>query len=92
MELKDSLNYVFDGDAILFLGAGFSIFNTNSEGEMLPLTKKLSEVLQLASGISEKDIDNSLNIQQTSEYFIEKNGATALVDILKKKFYSNKSF
>lgn len=92
MELKDSLNYVFDGDAILFLGAGFSIFNTNSEGEMLPLTKKLSEVLQLASGISEKDIDNSLNIQQTSEYFIEKNGATALVDILKKNFTVTKAF
>lgn len=92
MELQDSLNYVFDGDAILFLGAGFSIFNTNSEGEMLPLTKKLSEVLQLASGISEKDIDNSLNIQQTSEYFIEKNGATALVDILKKNFTVTKAF
>lgn len=92
MELKDSLNYVFDGDAILFLGAGFSISNTNSEGEMLPLTKKLSEVLQLASGISEKDIDNSLNIQQTSEYFIEKNGATALVDILKKNFTVTKAF
>lgn len=92
MELKDSLNYVFDGDAILFLGAGFSMFNTNSEGEMLPLTKKLSEVLQLASGISEKDIDNSLNIQQTSEYFIEKNGATALVDILKKNFTVTKAF
>lgn len=92
MELNDSLNYVFDGDAILFLGAGFSIFNTNSEGEMLPLTKKLSEVLQLASGISEKDIDNSLNIQQTSEYFIEKNGVTTLVDILKKNFTVTKAF
>ena len=86
MELKDSMNYLFDGDSILFLGAGFSIFNTNNEGEKLPLTRNLSKDLQLASEISEEDIDNSLNVQQTSEYFIEKNGATSLVDILKKKF------
>ena len=79
MELKDSMNYLFDGDSILFLGAGFSIFNTNNEGEKLPLTRNLSKDLQLASEISEEDIDNSLNVQQTSEYFIEKNGATSVV-------------
>lgn len=92
MELKDIINYLFDGDTVLFLGAGFSRFNTNSKGEKLPLTFELSRGLQLNSGISEEDIDDSLNVQQTSEYFIEINGATSLVDILKKKFTVTKTF
>lgn len=92
MKLKDAINYVFDGDTVLFLGAGFSRFNTNSSDKKLPLTNELSRELQLASGILENDIDSSLNIQQTSEYFIEINGATRLVDILKERFTVTKTF
>lgn len=91
MNLNRAINHIFEGESLLFLGAGFSRGNVNNKGNELPLTNKLSKRLQLLSGIEESDINESLNIQQTSEYYIEKNGRAQLVDLLKEEFTVSES-
>lgn len=83
---NEHLFNIFDGDALLFVGAGFSRNTTNSAGEELPLTNELNIELQKMSGISPEEINENLNIQQTSEYFIDVKGEQMLVDYLKEKF------
>lgn len=85
-EINDYLNYVFDGDAILFVGSGFSSDNTNGIGEKIPLASELSTTIQTASGIPNDQFDSNLDLQAISEYFIEQKGKKELVDILKKTF------
>lgn len=91
-EWKDYINYIFDGDALLFLGAGFSRNNYNLERKTLPLTDELSGQLQKASGLSDSEIDKTLNVQSTSEYLIEEKGEDELVKILKETFTVSESF
>ncbi|NSM29515.1 SIR2 family protein, partial [Enterococcus faecalis] len=86
MDLAEGINEIFKGNAIIFLGAGFSKENQNSVGERLPLARELSKSLQISSGIEETDIDENISIQAVSEFFIEKNGESELVEFLKKKF------
>ena len=86
MLLEEHIDNIFDGDSLLFLGAGFSRNTKNSNKEALPLTRDLSNLLQKLSGIEAESIDENLNVQQTSEYFIEKNGSEELVRLLKKQF------
>ncbi|WP_159157439.1 P-loop NTPase [Enterococcus faecalis] len=86
MDLVEGINEIFKGNAIIFLGAGFSKENQNSVGERLPLARELSKSLQILSGIEETDIDENISIQAVSEFFIEKNGESELVEFLKKKF------
>ena len=74
MDLAEGINEIFKGNAIIFLGAGFSKENQNSVGERLPLARELSKSLQISSGIEETDIDENISIQAVSEFFIEKNG------------------
>lgn len=86
LDIYDAVNYVFDGDALLFIGAGFSRGTMNSKGTLVPTTNGLSERLQLELGITTSELDTTTNIQQVSEYFIDIHGKSKLVKILKEEF------
>lgn len=91
MDLNEALTYMLDGDALLFVGAGFSINNENLNNEKLPLTNKLSRNLQQLSGLPENDIDESLDIQITSQYYMKCRGKASLVEVLRDKFTVSKA-
>jgi|GEM_PF-1877968 len=65
MELKDAIKCALDGDAILFLGAGFSIGGKNKKKENLPSARTLSKIICTDMGI---DVADELTI--VSERYI----------------------
>jgi len=86
MDFNEGINAILKGNAIIFLGAGFSRENKNINGCNLPLAQELSESLQKLSGVDEDSLDSNLSIQIVSEYYISTNGKSKLVDLLKKNF------
>ena len=72
---KEVASSIFSGDSILFYGAGFSYGNVNSVGQIIPLTSQLNEKLQKESGL---EYEEWVDIQSSSEYFIEKMVQTLL--------------
>lgn len=66
MDIETAVKYALDGEAILFLGAGFSIGGTNKQSEPLPNATKLSYQMCKALGINEVD-----DLSIISERFIE---------------------
>ena len=86
---KQFLDYILDGDATLFLGAGFSKGNKNLLDEYLPITNTLNESLQIHCGIT--PTDQTINIQSTSQYFVKNLGENKLISFLREKFTVSKS-
>lgn len=82
MELNTAIRHALDGNAILFLGAGFSIGGTNKIGETLPTASKLS--FQMCD---ELGIERSDDLALISERFIDDpmvgRGIDALISFLK---------
>lgn len=83
---KEDIYNIFRGEAILFLGAGFSMENENTKGQTLPSARKLSKDLQIAAGISSEEISENASLEDVSQYFIEQVGKTKLVKLLKDTF------
>lgn len=83
MDINEAINYIFDGEAILFIGAGYSLgaVNQNSEGYVT------------ANGLKER-LGEKLEIKDTSKYslpvisnrFIRKLSEEALIKFLKEEF------
>lgn len=82
MELGTAIRHALDGNAILFLGAGFSIGGTNKINETLPNASKLS--FQMCDELS---IERSDDLTLISERFIDDptvgKGVDALISFLK---------
>ena len=82
MELNIAIRHALDGNAILFLGAGFSIGGTNKLGEILPTASNLS--FQMCN---ELGIERSDDLALISERFIDDpmvgKGIDALISFLK---------
>ena len=53
MDIKEAFRYALDGDAILFLGVGFSLGARNKRGEDFPLANDLARHLTHALGETE---------------------------------------
>lgn len=66
MDLKTAIKHALDGNAILFLGAGFSIGGTNKMNSSLPTATELSYQM-----CDELKIDKSDDLSIISERFIE---------------------
>lgn len=66
MELTEAIRYAMDGEAILFLGSGFSIGATNKKGDNLLTASELSKKMCRDLGIEE-----SGELALTSERYIE---------------------
>ena len=66
MELQQALKYVMDGDAVLFLGAGFSYGGVNVSGGKMKVGKDLSYAICDDLGIERSD-----NLTISSSRYIE---------------------
>lgn len=86
MELQDAIKHAIDGEAILFLGAGFSIGGKNKNNDELPTADELSRRMCRELGLEES---NELSI--VSDRFIDDpkvgRGVKALICFLKKELY-----
>lgn len=84
MELNTAIRHALDGNAILFLDAGFSIGGTNKLNEKLPTASNLS--FQMCN---ELNIDKSDELALISERFIDDpvvgKGLDALIYFLKSR-------
>lgn len=81
MELGTAIRHALDGNAILFLGAGFSIGGTNKINETLPNASKLS--FQMCDELS---IERSDDLTLISERFIDDPTVGKGVDVLSLLF------
>lgn len=83
MEIREGIQYIIDGEAILFTGAGFSAGATNVNNKDFATAKKLNERLG-----KELSIDNYLDydLPIISRHFIKTNGEEALISFLKREF------
>lgn len=84
MELIEAIKHAIDGNAILFLGAGFSCEGKNMNNEILPSASELSKRLCKEMGTME-----STDLAVVSEMFIDHpiygKGINALIRFLKKE-------
>lgn len=84
MELEKAIKHVIDGNAILFLGAGFSCDGKNACGETLPSACELAKRM-----CKEMRAPEMVNLATVSEMFIDHpqygKGVDSLMDFLKKE-------
>ncbi len=85
MELKEAIATIFDGESLLFVGAGFSLGAKNAcniSSEMKGVKGLLREV-ERELGLS-KGVSNSLS--RLSALYIKQRGAIDLINLLKREF------
>ena len=86
MELVEAIRHAIDGNAILFLGAGFSCDGINGNNETLPSASELSKRICKEMGIAE-----STELATVSDMFIDHpdygKGVKALISFLKKQCF-----
>lgn len=84
MELQQALKYVIDGDAVLFLGAGFSYGGVNVSGGEVKVGKDLSYAICDDLGIERSD-----NLTISSSRYIEdencKKGLEKFIEFLRSE-------
>ena len=84
MDITTAIKHAMDGNAVLFLGAGFSIGGTNRLNQTLPTAKELS--LQMCDELSIKPSDE---LSIVSERFIDDKkigkGINSLIFFLKSR-------
>lgn len=84
MELQQALKYVMDGDAVLFLGAGFSYGGVNVSGGEMKIGKDLSYAICDDLGIGRSD-----NLTISSSRYIEdencKKGLEKFIEFLRSE-------
>ncbi len=88
MTIEESIRSAIDGNAVLFLGSGFSLGATNVCGVTIPSANQTCERL-----ISEGDIDVSgdsdddkKNLEYISDLYCDKLGEDSMVSFLKRQF------
>ena len=81
MEYSEAINKIFEGNCILFTGAGFSMGADTVAGKMVPKASDLADLMDSESGeASEGDLVFA------ADNFIESKGPQALATFLKKYF------
>src|SRR5437764_149376 len=84
MTLDEALAHVINGDAFLFLGAGFSKGALNQQGCEVKIGKGLTDLLAAQSSAP-----SGAALEDAAETFLRKFGGSALVDLLVKEFTVN---
>lgn len=82
MELKQAIEKILDGQAVLFAGAGFSYGAKNKQGEV-PSAKTLKKDLLLDMGMDEK---SEYPLEIISDFYKSKKSANELVDKLREQY------
>lgn len=84
MELQQAINYALDGNALLFIGSGFSIGAKKASGEEFASAGPLAKRLCAECGIPDEEQTSDLG--QASEIFQSLKSESELVDYLIKEF------
>jgi hypothetical protein len=80
MDIEEAFRHALDGDAILFLGAGFSLGARNNRDEKFPLANDLAHHLTDALGETE-----AVPLQIASELYVKSKGEVGLLDFLNQR-------
>lgn len=81
MDLIEAIEHAIDGNAVLFVGSGFSSTARNLEDEPLKTGGVLAKFLGKKCGIS-----GSVPLDDIADLYIEKHGATNLVNLLRQQY------
>lgn len=84
MELQESIIHALDGNAVLFLGSGFSIGATKEDGSLFKTAKPLAHKLLKECGIPKEDLVDDLG--QASEVFVNIRSEHELVDYMRCEY------
>jgi hypothetical protein len=77
VEIEEAFRHAIDGDAILFLGAGFSLGAVNKANKNFPLANDLSKLLMTDLGESDE-----APLQTPSEIYIRRKYQVGLIAFL----------
>lgn len=81
MDLHKAIENALDGEAILFVGAGFSSDAINLQGEKFKRGNKLAQGLSTKAGIS-----NETQLEDAAESYAEKFGTDKLIEFIQTEF------
>jgi hypothetical protein len=81
MELQEGIETALNGEAILFVGAGFSTGALNIRGEKLLRASELAGVLASRAGFP-----SGLSLEDAAEAFTDRHGDDALISLLQQEF------
>ena len=82
MELSEAIRHILDGNAVLFVGSGFSAGAVKEDGNEFSTAKPLAHLLLSECGYG-ADTDD---LGQASELYKDEKGEIALVDFVRKEF------
>lgn len=92
MELNEAIEYAIEGNALLFLGAGFSINAENQNGEKLPVGAQLCERL-INNGkidVTDDSVEDQKDLGYISQRYLDTNTKKDLICFLKGEFTCEK--
>lgn len=84
MELQESIIHALDGNAVLFLGSGFSIGATKEDGTEFKTATPLAYKLLAECNLSKEEYVDDLG--QASEVFVNMRSEHELVDYMRKEY------
>ncbi len=86
MEIKEAIEHILDGNALLFVGAGFSMGATGKSGQSLPVGSTLKIILGDAMGVADT---SSHSLSTVAAHYTKRNSEFALVKMLKELYTVN---
>lgn len=86
MEIRDAVTHLLNGEAILFLGSGFSYGALNINDEPFAIADELKNRLLHKLSISDENYD----LPTVANHFIKVKGEQDLIEFLKKEFTAKK--
>lgn len=84
MDLEQAISYALDGDAVIFLGSGFSTGAIKADGNEFCSAKSLAHRLLLECGFKDNELLDDLG--QASEIYQEVKSEHELVEFMLKEF------
>jgi len=84
MELQESIIHALDGNAVLFLGSGFSIGATKEDGTAFATAAPLAHKLLAECGLPKEEHVDDLG--QASEVFVSMRSEHELVDYMRREY------
>lgn len=82
MEISEAIKHAIDGDALLFVGSGFSVGSKSINNKDFPTGRTLAKILYAAAG-GKAIVDD---LAKASSAFLKKKSASELVEMLVNTF------
>lgn len=89
MDLKKAIEYALNGQAILFIGSGFSMGATKKDNSEFRTATPLAHLLMKECGYEEKDLVDELG--DASQIFVNEKGKDKLISYLLDEFTAIKT-